>query len=158
MSLNAIGARGILRLPLGELLELAQVEQAFHKMIRRYPLEQFPEKFSEIRKAYQVLTDPSADIRSFFFDETLDLSTLLGPFLPMNAKPQNEIETFLFNSLSALLRQNFMAIVDGDYDEDDEFAIDEFMPPFAGGMNELERILEELMGRTDGKRQGRKLK
>ncbi len=150
MNQKIIDAKSILRLPLGGQHDTAQVEEAFHKMIRRYPLEQFPEKFTEIRQAYQTLIDPTANFRSLLWDDSLDLSSIIEDFAPLNAEPKNETEAFLFKSLSVLLQQNFREILDpnfdlGGYDYED-FSKADLASPFGQDGSDLARLLDEIMG------------
>ncbi len=156
MSSIEIEAKMMLRLPIDGPTELSQVEQAFHKMIRRYPLEQFPEKFSEIRQAYQTLMDPTAGIRSLLFDEVLNLSSIIEPFAPLNAPPQNSTEAFLFQSLGALLREKFEEILEeleyGPFDEVEDIArFEDFLSILEKGGNDIGRLLEKLVDPSSGK-------
>ncbi|MBF0311932.1 MAG: hypothetical protein HQK52_00860 [Oligoflexia bacterium] len=54
----------------------ADIEQAYQKMVKRYPPEFFPEKFIEIRKAYNLLIANDDFWKELLESEHLDLSFL----------------------------------------------------------------------------------
>jgi hypothetical protein len=129
-------ARTILRLPLQGSLELSLIESAFQKQVRRYPMEQFPEKFALLREAYTALTDPSLLIQDLLFNNTFDLSFLVESYEPLNPKAQTAAEAFIFESLSAILRANCRGILEDseEFDDDDldlfDFADDDILYDF----------------------------
>lgn len=128
MSHTLLQAKQTLRLVTEAQPTVEQIEQAFRKMIRRYPLEQFPEKFSEIRHAYEILIDPVADLRGLLFDSTLDLSSIVESFSPLNKAPQGDTETAIFKAMSGLLRANFSEIIGEDGDDfGDEWDEEDFI-------------------------------
>jgi hypothetical protein len=113
-------ARSTLRLPLTGPLDASLIEEAFQKQTRRYPMEQFPDKFALLREAYGVLTDQSLVIQSLLFNSNFDLSFLVESYEPQNPKPQSATEAFIFESLSAIMRESCHEILEepGDFDED----------------------------------------
>ena len=66
-------------------------------------------------------------LRGLLFDSSLDLSSIVESFTPINQTPQGETETVIFNALSALLRANFGEIVgeedEDEWDDEDFFAL-----------------------------------
>lgn len=124
-------------------------------MIRRFPIEQFPEKFTEIREAYQTLIDPTAEFRNILFDDSLDIGSLSAPYAPLNAKPQEESEIIIFQALSALLRENFSEIINRDFNDIGDEDLDHTLQSLLSGFDregDLEAFLGDLMGRPRGKK------
>jgi hypothetical protein len=136
MNLSQHEARVILRLPSEGPLDPSLIESAFQKQVRRYPLEQFPDKFALLRKSYAILTDQSLLIQDLLSNTTFDLSFLVESYEPMNPKAQTATEVFIFESLSAIMRENCREILEETevFDDDEvdlpDFADDEYLYDF----------------------------
>ncbi len=143
MSISQSEARSLLRLPLDGQVEPKAIEDSFHKLVRRYPMEQFPEKFALLRDAFEILSDPSQSIRELLLDPTFDLSSFIESYEPLNAKPQGAEETFIFDSLAALLREHIEDILlvdEDDFDPEDMFGQDS-----EELMRSMDEIIESMM-------------
>lgn len=83
------------------------VELAYQKMVRRYPPNLFPDKFRQIRAAYDLLANTNDYWQHFIKSETQDL-TFLASFIPRSAETdgmfvsQNDLDERLLSQ--ALLR------------------------------------------------------
>lgn len=144
MTMSVDHAKSVLRLPLDAALEPSKVNMAFHKMARRYPVEQFPERFSEIRNAYELLTNPMSEIRSLLLGENPDLESIF-PMPPcLNKPPSSETAAKLLRQLAIVLRYGVPILNEcNDFDdffhEFDDEVDDEF--DFDVMLHEMEKML-----------------
>ncbi|MFW7378411.1 MAG: hypothetical protein ACOH5I_06375 [Oligoflexus sp.] len=105
--MTELEARKILRLDPEQNISTHDVEQAFHKMARRYPVEQFPERFSQIRQAFEILSDPLAAVRHVLYDNQLKLSNLIQVPEIKNPLPDTAEQKFLLGALQGTLNYVF---------------------------------------------------
>lgn len=143
MTMSFDHARTVLRLPLQGGLEPSVVSRAFQKMARRYPVEQFPDKFSELREAYELLSNPVAEIQELMFSSNPDLTSLF-PMPPcLNELPKTDVGTKIIREFSVLFRYGFKLFSEAQMDENLNA---EGIRDLFGGMNdnEIEKLLERI--------------
>lgn len=140
-------AKSVLRLPQDASVDPSTVAAAFHKMARRYPVEQFPERFSELRQAYELLSNPVSEIRSLMFDANPDLSGIFPPIACLNDKPQSAAERDILKQLGTILRYAPPVIAESLEDDKAFNDIDEDLfsedSPANQGIN-FEQILRDM--------------
>lgn len=53
---------------------IQEIDSRYFRLIRRYPREVFPEKFSQVARAYEVLSDPLSAIRDLLEKDSVDFA------------------------------------------------------------------------------------
>ncbi|PCJ21106.1 MAG: hypothetical protein COB02_00530 [Candidatus Cloacimonadota bacterium] len=74
--MNKNEATKILNLNKIDSIKSEDVENSYKKMIRRYPPENFPQKFEQISQAYKLLSNNDSFWTDFIQTEKLDFSFL----------------------------------------------------------------------------------
>ena len=80
------------------------VRRAYLQQVRSYPPDRYPERFQEIRQAYEAIGDVRSRMAARLFDAPpADLLALLAPVLEKGA-PMPPTEQSLLNLLSVSLK------------------------------------------------------
>jgi len=87
MTMNRKQALTTLRLN-SDTTSSGDIERAFLKLCTRYPAHGFPDRFREIREAYELLRDPAAEYVQLLRNERVD-ATFLVPYLTPTISPRN---------------------------------------------------------------------
>ena len=83
---------------------LADIKRAYFKCVREYPPEEQPEKFKEIRKAYDQLKSPEekALVDMFLLQPAPDISDLAKGRYDVTVHPEDMIQLALEYKLAEL--------------------------------------------------------
>lgn len=93
------------------------VRDAFVKLARRYPEHHFPERFRELREAYDLLLKPDAGFGALLSAPEVDLSVLL-PFVSPPETPAELRAGSQAEVLAELLR-----LVFSEVEQEDDYGI-----------------------------------
>ncbi|MFN7640657.1 MAG: hypothetical protein ACK5PR_02820 [bacterium] len=129
------------------------LEARFQQLVRRYPNETFPDRFSVIREAYEILKDPMNEFRNLLHDDMIDLSSYLEPIEPLNRLPGSEAELRLVRMLGVLLGEHCLKVLEASDDEDFE---DSDEPESWMDLGSMEEMIEELLSGMEREARGKR--
>ena len=88
--------------------DLAEIKRAYFTLVRQYPPEEHPEKFKEIRQAYEQLKSPEkrASVDFFLLQPPPDLPTLSKGRYDLNVQAGDMIRLALELRLTELSFEN----------------------------------------------------
>ena len=108
---NMNRARALEVLRLGSAATEADIIAAYNRLARRYPMQQFPERHSDLLQAKTCLLQPELAFNHILHEETLELSWLNQYLkMPQTEAAEGPVINELQQGVQALLRGQFVQI------------------------------------------------
>ncbi len=144
--INREVALNTLRLPIDA--NRADIISAYGRLARRYPLQQFPERHSQLLEAKSLLLNPELAFQEILTEDVLDISWLNQySHLPQSENNVNVVDTnsAMKNCLQALLRPHLLkkaALFEDKLDIGFDADIDQILDEL--GHDGLRKLIDEF--------------